>query len=127
MKQNYVKSKFSETWLEDGIVIQVIAIEVKKISREIAIQLVKDRNYAMTNFLGNVPVLVIVNNAISVEKEAKHYYDTEQPYDNIKAIAMLMDNYLARLVGNFVFLFDKQPVPISFFNDQSKAIEWLKS
>lgn len=127
MKQNFVKSEFSETWLEDGIVFQVIAMEVKKISREIAIQLVKDRNYAMTDFHGNVPVLVVVNNAVSVEKEAKNYYDTEQPYDDIKAIAMLMDNYLARIVGNFVFLFDKQPVPISFFNDREKAIDWLKS
>jgi len=122
-----VKSAFSETWLEDGMVFQVIAIEVKKISREIAIQLVEDRNLATADFYGSVPVLVIVNNAISVDKDAKNYYDTTQPYDNIKAIAMLMDNYLARLVGNFIFLFDKQPVPISFFNDRSKAIEWLKS
>ena len=127
IKQNYVKSTFSETWLEDGIVFQIVAIQVKKISVDIAKQLVKDRNYAMTDVHGNVPVLVVVNNAISVEKEAKHYYDTEQPYDNIKCIAMLMDNYLARVVGNFVFLFDKQPVPISFFNDRQKAIDWLKS
>lgn len=127
MKQNYVMSRYSESWLEDGIVYQVIAMEVKKISLDVAIQLVKDRNYAMTDFPGDVPVLVVVNNAISVDKEAKNYYDTEQPYDNIKCIAMLMDNYLARVVGNFVFLFDKQPVTISFFNDREKAISWLKS
>lgn len=127
MKQNYVMSQFSETWLEDGIVFQVIAKEVKKISVDAAKQLVKDRNYAMTDFVGDVPVLVVVNNAISVDKEAKNYYDTENPYDNIKCIAMLMDNYLARVVGNFVFLFDKQPVTISFFNDRTKAIDWLRS
>lgn len=127
MKQNYVMSKFSETWFEDGVVYQIIAIEVKKISVDIAKQLVKDRNYAMSDVQGKVPVLVVVNNAISVEKEAKHYYDTESPYDNITSIAMLMDNYLARVVGNFVFLFDKQPVPISFFNDRQKALDWLKA
>ena len=125
MKENYVQSKYSESWFEDGTVFQVIDSQVKKISADIAKQLVKDRNYAMGNSGKDVPVFVVVNNAMSVEREAKSYYDTENPYDKISCIAMLMDNYLARLAGNFVFLFDKQPVPIKFFNSREKALEWL--
>ncbi|MFT5778683.1 MAG: sporulation protein YlmC with PRC-barrel domain [Crocinitomicaceae bacterium] len=126
MKENHTKSAYSESWFRDGIVYQVIDPQVKKISLDIAKQLVADRTVAMTSLQAGARVYVVVNNALSVEKEAKKYYDTGVPYENITAIGMLMNNYVARLVGNVVFLFDKQPVPISFFNSQEKAIEWLR-
>lgn len=126
MRRNYTKSSFGETWLEDGIIHQVISPKVKKITLEIAKQLVDDRENASGTVGLNVRVLVIVNNAVSVDKEAKEYYKEPRAYKNIIAIAMFVDNYVARMVGNIIFKINKPFVPTSFFNDKTKAIHWLR-
>lgn len=122
--RNYTKSNCSESWLNRNIVYQVVDPTIKRINLKIAKQLVHDRTLAMGD-LKDVLVLVVVNNAISVDKEAKKYYDTEEPYMNIRAIAMIMDNYIARMIGNLVFLLNKQLVPTVFFNNEEKALVWL--
>ena len=128
MKYNYSKSDFSETWQEQGLIVQVISPKVKKVTLEIAQQLIIDRVAALgEDSPSNLPVLVYVNNAISVDSQAKKLYETGDPYKNIPALAMVMNNYISRAVGNLVFLFDKQPIPISFFNSKDKAINWLNS
>lgn len=128
IKRNYTKSIYSETWLnsENGIVYQVISPKVKKINLEIAIQLVKDRKHAMGNPGYKVPVFVVVNNATSVDSEAKKYYAQPEAYREIQAIAMLMDNYVSKLVGSIVFSIKRPTVPTTFFNSEEKAITWLQ-
>ena len=126
MKHNYSKSNFSETWQEDGIIVQVISPKVKKVTLEIAQQLIEDRVEALgKGGTAKLPVLVYVNNAISVDSQAKKLYETGAPYHNIPALAMVMNNYISRAVGSLVFLFDRQPIPISFFN--SKETNWTRS
>lgn len=126
MKRNYTKSEYSESWLDNGVIYQIISLKVKKISLEIAKQLVKDRTYAMGTVGLNVTVYVVVNNAMSVDSEAKKYYKLPEAYENIGGIAMLVDNYGARLVGNLIFKINRSQVPTAFFNKEEKALEWLK-
>lgn len=127
LKTNYIESEYSQTWSEDGVVFQIISPKVKKITLEIAKQLVEDRNYAKGNFNFDVPVFVQVNNATSVDSEASNYYKTKEPFKGIKCIAMLVDNYASRLVGNLIFTVKKPFVPTSLFTSQKKAMEWLKN
>ncbi|MCH2225387.1 MAG: hypothetical protein MK066_11520 [Crocinitomicaceae bacterium] len=125
IKHNYTKSNCSESWKDNNVVFQIINPEIKKITLNVAKQLVIDRKKAMGN---NTPtaVFVKVNNALSVEKAANYYYENSDAYEGTKAIAMLIDNYTARLVGNLIFKLNKQSVPVSLFNKQSKALDWLK-
>ena len=125
MKENYTKSEFSETWLKDGIIIQVINPDIHEISLAAAIQLIKDRKTA-SGLQIERPVLVVVNNAVNTSKEAKKYYEEDEPYLNIKAIAMVMDNYVSKVIASLVFKMKKNPVPIEFFNNKEKAVRWLE-
>lgn len=124
MKQNYTKSDYSDSWFEDGFVYQVISPKVRKINMAIAIQLIEDRRRAMGD-MTDVLVLVKVNNALSVESDVRKFYDTQEPYVGIRAIAMIIDNYIALTVGKMVFLLNKQPIPIQLFNSKEKATRWL--
>jgi hypothetical protein len=72
-------------------------------------------------------VLVKVNNAIQVEKKARDYYKLNEPYEGLNAIAMFMDNYIAKMIGSLVFLFKGQKVPTKLFNDEKEAVRWLKT
>lgn len=39
---------------------------------------------------------------------------------------MLIDNWVAKGIGNLVFKVKKNPLPIEFFNNKAKAITWLE-
>jgi hypothetical protein len=124
MKENYLKSDYTETWIENGMIIQVLNSRLKEVDLAIAKQLVADRKAVSA---GNTkrPVLVIVGNVVNVNKEANKYYAEEEPYNNILAIALVVDNYVAKVIGNLVFKLKKQPVPIELFNNKEKALNWL--
>lgn len=124
MKENLTQSQFTETWMENGILFQLLNPEIKEISLPIAKQLVLDRNTAAKGKA--MPVLVIVGNAVNVDREANKYYQEIEPYQNIIAIAMYIDNWVAKVIGNLVFKIKKNPVPIEFFNNKNKAILWLE-
>ncbi len=127
VKNNYTKSEYSETWTSEGVIFQIISPKVKKITLEVAIQLVEDRNTAMGIVKFDSPVFVKVNNATSIDSKASAYYKTSEPYIGIKCIAMVVDNYAARLVGNLVFSVKRSHVPTAFFNSEEKAMLWLKN
>ena len=124
MKENLTQSQFTETWIENGILFQLLNPAIKEISLPIAKQLVMDRNNASKGKA--MPVLVIVGNAVNVDREANKYYQETEPYQNINAIGMYIDNWVAKVVGNLVFKIKKNPVPIEFFNNKNKAILWLE-
>lgn len=120
-----VTSDYAKTWVEDDVIHQVIDPSVVRITLEIAKQFVADRKEASGYADFPMPVLVTVNNAISVEKEAKAYYALPESYKGLSAIAMLMDNYIARMIGNLVFKINKQNTPTQFFTSTDKALLWL--
>lgn len=122
MKQNYQKSEYSETWLEDGVIIQDINPSVKSVNLVIAHQLIKDRKLASGSDEKKFPVLVYTNNAINIEKEAKVFYGSPEPYVNIKAIAMVMDNFIAAFVAKLVFMIKRNRFPTEAFNSSIKTI-----
>jgi len=124
MKENHIVSKYSESWLENGVVLQVLNQEYTEVDLPMAMQLVEDRKTAAGNAVR--PVLVEVKNVISVRKEAKKYYNLPDSYQNLSAIAMLVDNYIAKTIGNIVFKLQNNPVPTELFNDKSKALNWLE-
>ncbi len=124
MKKNYVKSQYTETWVENGIIIQTLYAAIKEISLPIAKQLVLDRKSSSKGSV--MPVLVIVSNAVNVDRETSKYYQEKEPYEDICAIALYIDNWVAKVIGNLVFKVKKNPVPIELFNNKSKALLWLE-
>ncbi len=124
---NAVESKYATTYLKNSIVYQTLSSDVNSINLEIAKQLVADRRQVMSALDERVPVIVDVGNAINVEKEARRYYKEKEPYEGLCAIAMVMDNYIARMIANLVFMFKEQPVTTKFFNDKGRAQTWIEN
>ena len=42
-------------------------------------------------------------------------------------VAMKIKSNVSRIIGNFMYSINKLPYPVKLFNDEKKAIEWLKS
>jgi hypothetical protein len=125
MKDKHIISNYSETWLENGVIVQVLSQDYVEVDLPMAKRLVDDRKEVSGNAMR--PVLVDVKNVISVRKEAKKYYNQPDSYQNLSAIAMLVDNYIAKTIGNIVFKLQNTPVPTELFNDKSKAMNWLEN
>lgn len=124
MEVNHVESNYASTWLENGVVYQVIKPNFKTCDILMAKQLVEDRIMASKGTVCSV--IVILSNILDIDKETRQYYATGEPYRNITAIAMIMDNYVVRLLGDLVYFLNKPPVPITFFKDKKKALKWLE-
>ncbi len=125
-KENYVKSIYAETWLEDDIVVQSLNPYINEVNLQMAKQLVADRKMASGAEEKAVPVLLLVNNIVNAHKETHEYYATEEPFINIIAIAMVIDNFVARLVASIIFTFKKSSVPTEIFGNKEKALRWLQ-
>ncbi len=126
-KKNFKKSDYSETWLQNGIIYQRISPHIVKVDLKTAKLLVADRINASGVSKADLPVLCFVNNAINLKRETNEYYRKPDSYIGIKAIAMILDNYTARIVAELVFIIKKPVVPISFFNTEEKAVKWLNT
>jgi len=125
-KENYVKSAYAETWLEDGIVVQSVNPAISELNLQMAKQLVVDRKIASGAEERAVAVLVIPNNSINIDKDVKEYYNMSEPYVNINAIAILIDNPIILFIINIVLAFSrKKNVPTEIFNSKEKALRWL--
>jgi hypothetical protein len=126
MKENHIKSEFSSTWIEDGVIYQVINPHLNAFNLHIAKELVADRLKACEPRDGVLfPVILVFSNMVSMDKETRQYYALEEPFRSLSGIAIILDNYVARLLCNLVYKINKPPIPMAFFNDKSKALKWL--
>ena len=58
-------------------------------------------------------------------KEVRDYVATEFP-KFIKAIAILSDSSLGKMIANLFFKLKSQPYPTKMFNDEKEAKDWLQ-
>lgn len=70
-------------------------------------------------------LLIDVSNTMETPREVRDYAAEEFP-KFIKAIAMLSDSALGKMIANLFFTVKHQPYPTKFFNDEEEAIKWLQ-
>lgn len=127
MKENLVDSEFSQTWVENGIIHQVIKPHLKKFDIVVAKALVADRIKACKPVEGiSFPVILELKNMVTIDKETRQYYSLKEPFKHLSKIAIIVDNYVGKLMGNLVYRINVPPIPMEFFNDREKAIRWLQ-
>jgi hypothetical protein len=127
MKENLIESEFSQTWVENGIIHQVIKPHLKKFDMVVAKALVADRIKACKPVEGiSFPVILELKNMVTIDKETRQYYSLKEPFNHLSKIAIIIDNYVGRLMGNLVYRINVPPIPMEFFNDREKALKWLQ-
>ena len=72
-----------------------------------------------------VCMLIDSTNSSPPVKEVRDYLSEEMPKIT-KAIALISNSPLGRMVANLFFNIKKQPYPVKMFNNEQEAREWLK-
>ena len=71
-------------------------------------------------------LLVDVTNSSESSREIRNYAEQELP-KFIKAIAMVSDSALGRMLANLFLTLKSQPYPTKMFNNEEDAKKWLKT
>ena len=112
----------SKFWIKNGIVYSISKGKGSTTVDE-ARTLVED----FKKVIGpkKVCLIIDVSNTVETPREVRDYVAEEFP-KFIKAIAMLSDSALGKMVANLFFTIKHQPYPTKFFNDVNEAEEWLQ-
>ena len=60
------------------------------------------------------------------KKEVREYIAKELP-KYIKAMALISDSSMGKMIGNVFIKLNPPPYPIRFFNNSESAVKWLKN
>jgi len=117
------ETRTGKTWLrEDGILMVVvkhqaeIELEDAKSDIELGKKLTKGKI---------VGLCINMRQMRSIDREARSYYSSSGD-NNTKAIGLIVDSFLSRVIANFFVGINKPKRPIKLFTSEEKAIEWLK-
>ncbi len=72
------------------------------------------------------PVLVDIRRIKKISLDARRYYASEDSIGAHLAVALLAGSTMSRMIGNFFLGVNRPKFPVKLFDDESKAIEWLK-
>ena len=95
-----------------------------RLSLEMAREIVKVRR----DFTGPDPVVALVINqgVVSMDKQARDYFSSEEGTRGIKAAAMILDSPFGSFLINFFLTVSKPKMPVKTFSKKDAAIKWLQ-
>ncbi|QHT66840.1 hypothetical protein GXP67_09300 [Rhodocytophaga rosea] len=122
MKENYYNGNILELWLEEGILhgiykVDKVDLQTAKMATQERLSFTLEKSY---------PVLTDYSKVKDTTKEARDYLSTEEPSKGIKAIALIIDSSVGKVIYNFFIALNKPDYPMQVFNDPLQAKEWLK-
>ena len=111
-----------EMWVEEGILHVVVLTD--SFTLDIAEECVKERMRITQG--KSYPMLSDSRNVINFEKEARKFLALNENVANLNAGAILIENQLQKILGNFFLLIYKPSVPARLFTEKEKALAWLE-
>ena len=117
-----IETQYVKLRLQDGILFGQFAtnihmnLEIAKHCVETRINFIKHTSY---------PFVIDLRGIRSISKEAREYMGKEGS-QYVTAGALLTNSFLAKTLGNFFLAINTPKVPSKLFDDEEKAIEWLK-
>lgn len=107
---------------ENGIVCSI-----SKKSKPQSLAEVKDIMATFKSMIGDKKICLLADTTNSSEstKEVRDYVALEFP-KFIKAIAILSESSLGKMLANLFFKLKAQPYPTKMFNDEKEAKKWLQ-
>lgn len=111
--------KFS---IKDGITYIVYKPEV--VDLEVAEKCTAKRH----EILPETPLYVITDYTAvkNTTREARQYFTGPYASYNMKAVVLLINSPVGRIMGNFFISLNKPPYDFKLFNDLFKAEEWVR-
>ncbi len=73
------------------------------------------------------PMLLVCGGMLELTSDARAYYsESRQAHHNVSRLAIVMDSYVSRVIGNLFIGIGKPAMPVKLFTGEDKAIAWLK-
>ncbi len=95
-------------------------LDTAKVSMEIGKSLVGDH--------APVPYLQVFGGVLGVTTEAQRYYaESEDAQKLVTKIALVVNSYVSRVLGNLFLGLNRPIMPVKLFTDEEKALDWLQS
>lgn len=122
--QNFIETEDFKVWTEnDGIVRDVIkknsVFDYKKAKALI------DAYHEISG--GKcLPVYHDMSDILSADKDAREYVTSEPAQKVIKVLAVITKSPVSQMLGNFFLGLNKPPYPTKLFQDEEKALKWLR-
>lgn len=121
MSREYHRNEVVEFWIENGILFgRYLSDKVELKDAELATRFRKE-------ITGNkaYPAYADLSNVKEVSREARSYFSNEAGED-LKAIALIINNPVTRMMVNFFMKFNQPSYPIRFFTNENEGVKWLK-
>lgn len=113
-----------EIWINDlGILCTTmkagmhVTLEDAQAHLQAGLELTKGEKY---------PILVDLRKIKSMERSARAFYAGSHTTRLEKAVAILIDSPIGRVIGNFFIGLNRSNVPTRLFTSEIEATEWLK-
>jgi hypothetical protein len=121
MEEEYLENEFVKIWIEEGILFMVYKLEhidmpYAKSAVESRLKVSKGKSY---------PVFVELNKVKGVTKDARGFLAGGQAAELISASALWGVHEMIKMLANFYLALNQPDVPVKFFSDKHKALEWL--
>jgi hypothetical protein len=72
------------------------------------------------------PNLVDFSGIQSMTRDARAYYAGPETAEVMTAVAILVDSFLSRAMGNFFMGLNKPLMPTRLFSSETEALSWLR-
>lgn len=114
----------SQVWREESGIVCVISKKVKPQSVDEARASVE----SFSKFLGSEKACMLIDVTHSSESSREvRTYAAEALPKMVKALAMVSDSVLGKMIANLFFNLKSQPYPVKMFDNENEAREWLKN
>ncbi|MBA3970756.1 MAG: STAS/SEC14 domain-containing protein [Bacteroidetes bacterium] len=117
------ESSTSTHWYDENEILCSISKKTPPLSLEEMKKTIQD--FLSTLRTEKVCMLIDVTHASESSREVRDYAAEELP-KFVKAIAILSDSALGKMLANLFFRLTTHPYPTKMFNDEQEAKEWLK-
>jgi hypothetical protein len=124
MKTSFLENDYAEYWIENGVMCYSYKPHIKKVTLDIARQMVKDRLKLSAG--KTYPLFANLSNMVDVDKDARKYFSEGDALKHMSVGAILVSNPAAKYLANIFLRFDKPPLPAKCFTQKQQAFNWLE-
>ncbi|HTA83085.1 MAG TPA: hypothetical protein VK783_09135 [Bacteroidia bacterium] len=118
-----LETKYAHHSIEEDVICIVWAKNLV-INIDIAKEMVEERIKFCNG--KEMPCLIDIRGLATIDTVSRKYFAGERSITGIIAGALVVDSLVSKLAGNIYITVDKPQIPVRLFNDERKALKWLK-
>jgi hypothetical protein len=125
MAHETIITRTAKIWIrEDGITQSVTLPNVRETlpdAKEVIATI------SRINHQKPVPVFVDMRLAREIDRETREYFSSNEGLLVTKALALLVESSVSKIMANIFINFSKPAVPTRLFTSEDEAVAWLKT